>query len=210
VQDDFARGLAPVVSGEQREEAGMPIPPAPPQWPLPVVPVYTVSRDRLAWHEAGHVVIGWHLCGVECSANIDTNPPGTKVGPNRPAPPQGDEAWLNIIAMDMAGRAAVAVAIDRGDLQPLPAGVEANPGDLGYLPVASKGADHQNALTWVAWLSIPRQAKAFEEAWDRAVQTAQAHYDILKKITMLLFLAGQIDDQEVGKQFSGVKNNPWP
>jgi hypothetical protein len=63
---------------------------------------------------------------------------------------------------------------------------------------------------WVANLSAPRQTKAFEEAWDRSVQTVEAHYDGLKAITMLLFLAGQIDDAVVGKQFGGVRINPWP
>lgn len=183
----------------------MPIPNAPAQQPLPDHPTFVAPNIRLAVHEVGHLIVGWHLCGAQYSAHLKNGKGWVLPGAIKPPPPITDDEWIDVLAMDMAGRAAVAVAIDQGLLAPLPLGVEKEHGDLGYCPVGDGNSDHESALTWVVKVSAAVQPTAFDVAWDRAVRNVSQNLSDIMAFANQLVVDEEIPETAVAAHFQNVR-----
>ena len=146
---------------------------------------FPASIERVAYHEAGHVVVTYELTGlIAGSIRLSQDSSGFWVGDNQPDPnpqfkisvmhdtlnrlvPATADGWAATIAGMLAGRDAVAEALRLAKFKLPPGAFENYPGEAGFVSVPGVTAkiDH-------AWDGYPRPHSTCDdylgEAWVKS------------------------------------------
>lgn len=100
---------------------------------------YAHTAKRVAIHELGHAAVSVLIYGVTESVHIYKLEDGSYEGQHPPSQqlsgssPRNRDEWRDVLALFLGGWAAVNLAITRRLIEPAPPGIEAVPGDHGYI-----------------------------------------------------------------------------
>jgi hypothetical protein len=153
---------------------------------------WKTSKTRVALHEAGHVVVAHSLMGIIQEAAVYRGLDGSWEG--QALPTVGDDPkcpadWLNCVAWDWGGWAAVNEAISIRHLEAAPPGVEEEPGLVGFL-----GSDEQLALTHSVQADPDDPASAYAQGKALALATVKNCWDTV------LAVAAEIEQFDVASE----------
>lgn len=160
---------------------------------------WTAPIDRRSWHEAGHLLVAMTRSGVAHGVALLPNGDAKTIpDPNvRHPAPTTDSDWLDIVAWTVAGRVAVKWAIENGDLDAAPTGVEGDHGEHGYC--GGVGTDEAHANTYAANVRSMSAAEALVEGERRALETITNNNQKLRDLCVAIFYSGALSSNQVRK-----------